>query len=235
MEKPELKFYSEEEIESILKSDTPLYYADDGIDEVVIKEEDIPDFIMIVNQIEGYSADLKFYKVNSFSMQPVLTTMGPFLDRAEPELRDKIIGRLQDLQTGDKEPKEIKCIIEDLLERVTEKIDEEKAGQECDFSISKEDSNEIVGTLYFHLTSNYTEEVEYHNEEKMLKDYKEHLYVAGPQGVDYKVETSDDKKRDGLSYELRKAILNEYGEEYTKRDYIDNKQEKISIRNKEAR
>ena len=69
----------------------------------------------------------------------------------------------------------------------------------------------------------------------MLKDYKEELYAVGPTGIEYKVVASKENQRDGLSYELRKAIYGEYGEEYTKRDYLDDKQEKISIRNKEAR
>ena len=125
-EKQELKFYSESEIEKILDNKTPLYYADDGIDEVIIKEEDIPDFIIKVNEIEDYNANLKFYKVNSFNLDPVLTTIGCFLDRAEPELRTKIIDRLVALQTGEKEPKDFKCIIEDMMENVLTKQEEKE-------------------------------------------------------------------------------------------------------------
>ena len=73
-----IEFYNEKEIEEILKKGGQLYYADDGMNEVVIKEEDIPDFIIKVNKMEGYNVDIKMYRVNGFSMNPVLTTFGPF-------------------------------------------------------------------------------------------------------------------------------------------------------------
>ena len=41
-----LAFYSEDEIRNLIKSKAELYYVDDGIDEAIIKFEDIPDFIV---------------------------------------------------------------------------------------------------------------------------------------------------------------------------------------------
>lgn len=61
---PEFKFYNEEEIRKIIKSKETLYFADDGIDEVIVKAKDIPDFIVDVN-IKFGSTDLKFYRVGN--------------------------------------------------------------------------------------------------------------------------------------------------------------------------
>ena len=101
-----------------------------------------------------------------------------------------------------------------------------------DFSISKGEHKEVVGILYFHLTPDYTEELEFHDEEKMIKTYKEQLDIAGINGIDYKVISSEENKRDGLSYELKKAYIGEFGDDYTKQDYIKDKKTKS---NKEAR
>lgn len=123
MEDPKLEFYSEEEIEKIIRNKEVLYFADDGIDEVIVREEDIADFIMLVNKIEDYSANLKFYRKGSENFEPVLTTMGHYLDKAEPMLRDKIIDRLVALQTGESEVKEFKVIVEDMYEKVESNIE----------------------------------------------------------------------------------------------------------------
>lgn len=123
MKEPKLDFCNEKEIEEIIKNREPLYFADDGIDEVIVREKDIPDFIMLVNEIEDYGANLKFYRKDSGSLEPVLTTMGHYLDKAEPMLREKIIDRLVALQTGESELKEFKVIIEDMYEKVETDIE----------------------------------------------------------------------------------------------------------------
>lgn len=123
MKEPKLEFYNEKEIEEIIKNKETLYYADDGIDEVIVREEDIPDFIILVNEIEDYGANLKFYRKGSESLEPVLTTMGHYLDKAEPILRENIIDRLVALQTGESEVKNFKVIIEDMYEKVETDIE----------------------------------------------------------------------------------------------------------------
>lgn len=123
MEETKIKFYDEKEIEEIINSNEQLYYADDGIDEVIVREQDIPDFIMLVNKIEGYDASLKFYKKGAMTMNPSLTTIGPFLDKADLDLREKIIDRLVLLQQFEVEPKDIKVIIEDMYEKVEEDME----------------------------------------------------------------------------------------------------------------
>ena len=57
-----LSFYSEDEIRNLIKSKAELYYVDDGIDEAIIKFEDIPDFIVEYNRKIGMR-DLKFFRV----------------------------------------------------------------------------------------------------------------------------------------------------------------------------
>lgn len=56
--------------------------------------------------------------------QPDITTMGEYLDKVKPEIREKIIDRLVKLQTGEIEPKEYKLIDENEFEDI--KIEMEK-------------------------------------------------------------------------------------------------------------
>jgi len=122
---PEFKFYNEEEIRKIIKSKETLYFADDGIDEVIVKAKDIPDFIVDVN-IKFGSTDLKFYRVGNDVYEPEIKTMGMFLDKIKPEVREKIIDRLVKLQRGEIEPKDYKLIDENQFEDIQEKIEQEK-------------------------------------------------------------------------------------------------------------
>jgi len=125
-EENQIKFYGEKDIKKIIKSKENLYYADDGIDEVIVREQDIPDFIMKANEISGETSNLKFYKMNSETYEPVLTTMGRFLDNANPFLREKIIDRLVLLQTTDASVKDFKVIDEYSFEKVENSIKREK-------------------------------------------------------------------------------------------------------------
>ena len=123
---PQFKFYSDEEIRKIIKSKEKLYFADDGIDEVIIKAKDIPDFIVDVN-IKCGSTDFKFYRVGNDVYEPEITTIGMFLDKIKPEIREKIINRLVKLQTGEIEPKDYKLIDEDQFEDIRKKMEQEKS------------------------------------------------------------------------------------------------------------
>ena len=122
---PEFKFYNEEEIRKIIKSKETLYFADDGIDEVIVKAKDIPDFIVDVN-IKCGSTDFKFYRVGNDVYEPEITTIGMFLDKIKPEIREKIINRLVKLQTGEIEPKDYKLIDEHQFVDMQEKMEKEK-------------------------------------------------------------------------------------------------------------
>ena len=120
-----LYFYSEDEIRKLIKNKAELYYVDDGIDEAIIRFEDIPDFIVEYNQKIGMR-DLKFFKVGKDIYEPDITTCGEFLDRIKPELRERLIDRLIALQTNELEPKKFKLIDEDVYGYVENKLEQEK-------------------------------------------------------------------------------------------------------------
>jgi len=130
-EENSILFYKESEIKKVIKSADNLYYADDGIAEVIVREQDIADFIMKANEITGQTSNLKFYKMHNTDYVPVLTTMGCYLDKAEPNLRAKIIDRLVLLQTTDEKIKDFKVIDEDIFEKVESSIEKNKRNREA--------------------------------------------------------------------------------------------------------
>ena len=121
----EVRFYSEDEIKELIKANAELYYVDDGVDEAIIKFEDIPDFIIDYNR-NLEIRDLKFFKVGKDVYEPDITTCGEFLDRIKPELRERLIDRLVLLQTNELEPNKFKLIDEDIHEYVENKLEQEK-------------------------------------------------------------------------------------------------------------
>lgn len=124
-EKDKLNFYTEEEIKKLINSKSELYFADDGLNEVIIRLEDIPDYIVDTNEKNGF-IDLKFYSVDKTSTEPDIKTIGEFLDKISPELREKIINRLVKLQKREIKPKNYKIINEYKYEKVKEKLNKQK-------------------------------------------------------------------------------------------------------------
>ena len=59
-------------------------------------------------------------------MTPLATTMGIFLDKCNPDLREKIIDRFVKLQQGEIEVKDYKMIDEYILEEARDKLEQEK-------------------------------------------------------------------------------------------------------------
>ena len=121
-----IQFYTEDEIKELIKSKAELYYVDDGIDEAIIKFEDIPDFIVDYNR-NLEMRDLKFFRVGKGVYEPDITTYGEFLNTINPDLRERLIDKLVALQTNESEPKKYKIINEDLYSKVEAKIEQEKA------------------------------------------------------------------------------------------------------------
>lgn len=121
----ELRFYTEEEIKELIKSKEELYYVDDGVDEAIIKFEDIPDFIVDYNR-NFDMRNLKFYRVGKDVYEPDITTMGEYLDRINPDLRERMIDRLIALQTNEAEIKKYKIIDEDVYSNVESKMEQEE-------------------------------------------------------------------------------------------------------------
>ena len=120
-----VEFYTEQEIKDLIKSKAELYYVDDGVDEAIIKFEDIPDFIIDYNR-NLEIRDLKFFRVGKKNYEPDITTYGEFLNTINPDLRERIINRLVALQKNETAIKKYKIIDEDLYSKVETKIEQEK-------------------------------------------------------------------------------------------------------------
>lgn len=121
----EIRFYNEGEIRDLIKSKAELFYVDDGIDEAIIKFEDIPDFIVDYNR-NLEIRNLRFFKVEKDVYEPDITTIGEYLDKINPDLRERMIGRLVALQTGEAEIRKYKIIDENVYEKVKEKMEQEE-------------------------------------------------------------------------------------------------------------
>ena len=122
-----LKMYNEEEIKQLLNSKERLVYIDDGSEEFVARYEDLPDIIVDVNEKLGHTENLKVYDFdNRLFDKPILTTIGYFLDKCDPKVREDIIDRLINLQTGVEEIKDYKVIDEDMLDDVRIAMEQEE-------------------------------------------------------------------------------------------------------------
>ena len=121
----EVRFYTEDEIKELIETNEELYYVDDGVDEAIIRFEDIPDFIVDYNR-NLEVRDLKFYRVGKDVYEPDITTYGEFLNTIKEELRERMIDRLVALQTNEASIKKYKIIDEDLYSKVEANLEEEK-------------------------------------------------------------------------------------------------------------
>lgn len=124
-DKQEFNVYSKDEIKKFIKNKENLYFVECDLGYAMIREKDIPDFIMLANELSIKTnedfVDIEFYN----SKRPdklALSTYGIFLNKAEPELRDRIIGRLVKLQKNETEPRKIKLIDGDLFVKVDEEV-----------------------------------------------------------------------------------------------------------------
>lgn len=117
-----ISFYDENEVRKIIESKEKYVYVDDGMTEVIIKKEDIPDYIVYINRECGLT-DLKMFDSDG---QQILNTLGEFLDKCNPIIREEIIDRLVNLQTGEEKLKEVKTIDEYMLEKLTNEIEEDE-------------------------------------------------------------------------------------------------------------
>ncbi len=101
-------------------------FIDNGSEEIVARYEDLPDIIVDVNEKLGHTENLKVYDFDNPNIdKPILTTIGFFLDKCDPDVRKDIIDRLVDLQTGVEKVKDYKVIDEDMLDDVMNELDEE--------------------------------------------------------------------------------------------------------------
>ncbi|MBQ3408566.1 MAG: hypothetical protein IJH12_05120 [Clostridia bacterium] len=118
-----MNFYSKDEVKDLIKSEAEFYYVDTGRYGMIIKFEDIPDFIVDYNRNLAMK-DLKFYSIDKDMYEPDITTMGEFLDRINPNLRERMIDRLIALQRGNAKLKEYKLLDIDVYNNVKSRIKE---------------------------------------------------------------------------------------------------------------
>ena len=111
--KANFDFYTVDEFIDIWNDEKRLVFIDDGIDEVVGLYEDIPDIIVDLNLKLG-STDLSIYGFESGAK--LLNTLGMFLDKCHPGVREDIIDRLVKLQTFEIKPKKYKLLSEETLQ-----------------------------------------------------------------------------------------------------------------------
>ncbi|MBO5414698.1 MAG: hypothetical protein J6A17_03615 [Bacilli bacterium] len=121
MSEKKFEFYNKNEIKKLLLNEEKLVYADNGIDEVVVRYKDLPDFIVDMSRSMGHNCNLKVYKYPIENMTPILTTIGEFLDKCDKDVRADIIERLIKVQT-EEDTKNYKIIDENELEEVKEEI-----------------------------------------------------------------------------------------------------------------
>jgi len=122
-----LNLYNEDEIKQLLNDKVKLVYIDNGSEEFVARYEDLPDIIVDVNEKLGHTENLKVYDFDNLILnEPILTTIGYFLDKCDPNVRADIIDRLIGLQQGEKEIKDYKVIDEDMLDDVRIAMEQEE-------------------------------------------------------------------------------------------------------------
>lgn len=114
-----VQFYNFDEISEIFENEERLVFIDDGICETIGRYKDIPD--IIVDLYLNHKVDeLKMFDYNATTTEPILTTLGFYLNKCNTEVRKDIINRLVELQLGQAEIKEYKLIDEVDLEEYFE-------------------------------------------------------------------------------------------------------------------
>lgn len=122
-----LNLYNEDEIKQLLNDKAKLVYIDNGSEEFVARYEDLPDIIVDVNEKLGHTENLKVYDFDNLILdEPILTTIGYFLDKCDPNVRTDIIDRLIGLQQGEIEVKDYKVVDEDMLDDVRIAMEQEE-------------------------------------------------------------------------------------------------------------
>lgn len=121
----EFKEYSKDEIKNFILNNENLYFVECDLGNAVVREKDIPDFIIKANEIcmkeFGKMTDITFYKTKE-PMKPVISTFGVFINKIEPDIRKIIIDRLVKLQQNEIEPVKINLIDGNLFIEVDEEV-----------------------------------------------------------------------------------------------------------------
>ena len=124
----DLEFYTEEEIREMIKKKERYVYVDNGLRNLVIRKQDIPDFIVYINREIGWT-DLEIFDPDKGNLV-VINTYGEFLDKCELDIREEIIDRLIKLQTCEEEYSHIKVADEFLWRDILDEREDEEEEDE---------------------------------------------------------------------------------------------------------
>lgn len=117
MKNIEYKKYTKEEMIDIAKN-KGFYFVETSRDDYFeIAKDDLADFIILEADRCGHDVEISVYTPYRED-EVVLTTYGCFFNRIKPKLREEIIDRLVELQTGQEEPREIKVFDNDVFMQI---------------------------------------------------------------------------------------------------------------------
>lgn len=89
--------------------------------------------------------------------------------------------------------------------------------EKINFNISKEKELIPVGSIKYYSGASF----DYFSEQKMLDDYSSTLNTKGFHGIKgYTISPKGLKERHGLQYEMKRALMKDFGIVFTKEDYI---------------
>ncbi len=119
-----LEFYNKNEIREIIRNKEPYVFVDDGMTEVIIKKQDIADYIVYINRESG-STDLEVIDPQR-DHEITISTCGEFLNRCVPEAREEMIERLIKLQNNEEEYRKVKTADESMWEDIENELEDEE-------------------------------------------------------------------------------------------------------------
>lgn len=119
-----LEFYNETEIRESIKKREPYVFVDDGMTEVIIKKDDIADYIVYINRECG-PTNLEIIDPQR-DYEIIISTFGEYLNRCNPEARNEIIERLIKIQTNEEDYKIVKTADEDMWREIQDEIEEQE-------------------------------------------------------------------------------------------------------------
>ena len=111
------KKYTKEEMIDIAKSKGFYFVETSNDDYFEIAKDDLADFIIQETERCGHNLEISVYTPYKED-EPVLTTYGWFLNKIKPKLREEIIDRLVELQTGEKEPNDVKVFDNEIFMQI---------------------------------------------------------------------------------------------------------------------
>lgn len=125
------KTYTKKRMLKIIETEGFAFVDNNFGDHFIIRIKDIPDFIILETIRMGHQVKLDMY-IPGID-EPVLTTMGWFLNKTNPLLREEIINKLIVLQTTDTKPKNVKIFDNDIFVALSTKENGIENGQVKNF------------------------------------------------------------------------------------------------------